>query len=432
MRFSKNKSRLLAVVGAAAIISVAAAVNFTDSDKVSSVSAGEKSAVKTTDALKVYHFAQYKKAVINEYDMSFVHINGAKANKGSTSGNDFDVTRPKDNGSYPDEKPSPQRFYSTRSIANEYYTVYDQISGKTVTLNGHDLICQVVYSEVGDHWGEESIKAQAVAAYSYVRFHDDVGMTATVGLKEGYTPKLERCVSAVEGQVVAYNGKTINAVYSASTAGCSTSSKDVWGTDYPYLRAVKSSYDYKDPHWGETKEYTVKQVKDKLEKALDIKLSDNKKNWFKIQSVYSKRYINKISIDGKKVISGVDLCNALDITSNAMDIGYKDGKFIFKCYGWGHGVGFSQWGSRLYAQKGWTYDQILRHYYLGTSVVLSNVNQAAVERKAEFEAEQKAAAANAVIKEKKKNKDDKGTDKKVPEQTESSSAEAETDEGMEN
>ena len=33
--------------------------------------------------------------------------------------------------------------------------------------------------------------------------------------------------------------------------------------------------------------------------------------------------------------------------------------------GWGHGVGMSQWGARGYARHGWSYRQILAHYYPG-------------------------------------------------------------------
>jgi stage II sporulation protein D len=36
--------------------------------------------------------------------------------------------------------------------------------------------------------------------------------------------------------------------------------------------------------------------------------------------------------------------------------------------GWGHGIGMSQWGAYGYAKNGWTYKQILRHYYTGISL----------------------------------------------------------------
>jgi len=36
--------------------------------------------------------------------------------------------------------------------------------------------------------------------------------------------------------------------------------------------------------------------------------------------------------------------------------------------GWGHGVGMSQWGAYGYARHGWSYRQILAHYYPGTTI----------------------------------------------------------------
>lgn len=163
---------------------------------------------------------------------------------------------PEDKGEYYDIKNDPANFTDTRSVADEYYTVNDIISGNIVTLNGHELLCQIVNSEIGGEWGEEAIKAQAVAAYTWVRFNDSIGAIPTVGLKSGYSSKIERCVNAVEGQTVMYNGNIINAVYSASTAGYSTTSEDIWGVSYPYLKRVKSEFDDKDPNWGIEATYT--------------------------------------------------------------------------------------------------------------------------------------------------------------------------------
>jgi SpoIID/LytB domain protein len=41
---------------------------------------------------------------------------------------------------------------------------------------------------------------------------------------------------------------------------------------------------------------------------------------------------------------------------------------ILTGHGWGHGLGLSQWGAYGYAKHGWTYDRILTHYYVGTSL----------------------------------------------------------------
>jgi stage II sporulation protein D len=42
--------------------------------------------------------------------------------------------------------------------------------------------------------------------------------------------------------------------------------------------------------------------------------------------------------------------------------------FFISGHGWGHGLGMSQYGAYGYAQHGWTYDRIIKHYYTGTTI----------------------------------------------------------------
>lgn len=42
--------------------------------------------------------------------------------------------------------------------------------------------------------------------------------------------------------------------------------------------------------------------------------------------------------------------------------------FVVSGRGWGHGVGMAQWGAYGFAQQGATYDEILAHYYVGTTL----------------------------------------------------------------
>lgn len=48
----------------------------------------------------------------------------------------------------------------------------------------------------------------------------------------------------------------------------------------------------------------------------------------------------------------------------------KTGTFVFTVYGYGHGVGMSQNGASEYARRGWTYKQILLHYYNSPGISL--------------------------------------------------------------
>ena len=54
------------------------------------------------------------------------------------------------------------------------------------------------------------------------------------------------------------------------------------------------------------------------------------------------------------------------------------GTFFVSGHGWGHGVGLAQYGAYGYALHGWTYDQIVAHYYPGTELGDAPVNRVRV------------------------------------------------------
>ena len=386
----------------AAGAAVALAVVFTGSqhgaDTAAADSTGDNSQVTVAETNKL-PVTKFKKAPLSEYDMAQTYvaqvvgeeINGAKAPETA----DFTVTAKSGDFAFKDVMNSPAYFRATRDISREFYTVRDITTGKLVTMNAFELVCGIVYNEVGDGWGAEAIKAQAVAAYSCLRYSESIGMVETVGIKKNYTPTIQSCVRAVQGQVMFYGGGIANTLYSASTAGYSIPSGDVIVSKYPYLTCVKSAYDEQDPNWGRKVTVSKADVKQKLESKFGIKLSDDVKNWFKITDCRYGKYIFGISIDSKANATGKAIAALFGLRSNAFDISFKDDVFTFTSYGWGHGVGMSQWGACMYARHGYTYDQILTHYYVGTQLGLSGVSQKAVERgkKSAEELEKEAASA---------------------------------------
>src|SRR5579862_6739313 len=48
--------------------------------------------------------------------------------------------------------------------------------------------------------------------------------------------------------------------------------------------------------------------------------------------------------------------------------------FLFSGHGWGHGVGMSQYGAWGFALHGYDYEQILQHYYPGTTIATALTN----------------------------------------------------------
>jgi stage II sporulation protein D len=57
---------------------------------------------------------------------------------------------------------------------------------------------------------------------------------------------------------------------------------------------------------------------------------------------------------------------------------YGSPVFVISGRGWGHGVGMAQWGAYGYAQQGYSYDDILAHYYKGTTIGQASVTKVRV------------------------------------------------------
>ena len=278
-------------------------------------------------------------------------------------------------GYFPDDQ-----LQSVNSYHDDVVTVYDKTKGRYVTDNAFDIVCAVTYNEVGTSMHPEAIKAQAIATYTYINHYEQKGEYASVRSKADPPQMIIDCVEAIDGLAMFYDGKYILASYSASTAGVTCSSENVWGGERPYLLSVVNDYDHLDTkNYGRVTTYTVDEVRKKIESKTDIRLSDNYANWIQILSYADGNYVDKIAIDGhttaevsgkeRELTAYVFRTYILSIRSTCFTVSYSDGVFTFVTYGYGHGVGMSQVGADLYAEiGGYSFDQILHHYYTGITI----------------------------------------------------------------
>jgi len=77
--------------------------------------------------------------------------------------------------------------------------------------------------------------------------------------------------------------------------------------------------------------------------------------------------ILKININNIN-FNGTDLYNKLGLKSTDFDIELLGEEILIKTKGYGHGVGMSQYGALGMAKEGYTYDEILKHYYSGVLI----------------------------------------------------------------
>lgn len=246
--------------------------------------------------------------------------------------------------------------------------------GSRVSGSAVDIVAQIVQNEIGGSYPDEAIKAQAVAAYSYVKFYNNSGTSPSVGLSTPGT-RVKNLVAEVIGQTVQYNGSICLATYGAYNSGNSASSQNVWGTRYAYLQSVYCPYDAEYNGEGRTTTISASSVKSKLESKLKVTLGSDKDSWFEIISYYDTDYVDKVLIDGSVTTTGRNLRESVLGTTTLRSVAFEvyydaDGdKFVFTTWGYGHGVGLSQVGAKLMADDGYNYIEILESYYPGAEVV---------------------------------------------------------------
>ncbi|MBL0387482.1 SpoIID/LytB domain-containing protein [Tumebacillus sp. ITR2] len=118
-----------------------------------------------------------------------------------------------------------------------------------------DYLYGVLPQEMSTGWPLESLKAQAVAARTYAArriggnkwgvadLSDDVWDQAYRGFSRE-ADDTNAAVDGTQGQVLTYNGKLIEALFSSNNGGHNGDVKEIWGSDgYPYLTAVSGEFD---------------------------------------------------------------------------------------------------------------------------------------------------------------------------------------------
>jgi len=236
--------------------------------------------------------------------------------------------------------------YNYERILKHYYTGItlssNGLSGSTtlsVRAGGSNKTGDISYitagiaqAEMGGSFQSEALKAQIIAAHTFVREANNKGITPYVPFRTPSSHMLS-LAKDVENKILTYGGKVVYTPYFAMSSGMTQSSSDMWGGKYPWLQPVDSSVDrnVKKPlyYMDYKNNYNISAVelKSKLENTFGVTLSNNPHNWFKNVVKNGSGYIISINLDDKKTIRGRDIREKVFTTqsfkSHAFDITYN-------------------------------------------------------------------------------------------------------------
>ncbi|WP_310550776.1 SpoIID/LytB domain-containing protein [Paenibacillus glufosinatiresistens] len=189
----------------------------------------------------------------------------------------------------PAAAPSP----AADEAAQPEVSVYLSRSGQMETLPLEDYVSGVVAAEMPADFALEALKAQAIAARTFIvrrlRAGDHSGVpvpeadvTDTVshqayisravlrrdwakGGRSADLAKIRRAVRETRGIVMTYRGEPITASFFASSGGYTENSEDYWKATIPYLRSVASPWDKElAPNYAVTVTFSREELREKL------------------------------------------------------------------------------------------------------------------------------------------------------------------------
>ncbi|WP_366347862.1 stage II sporulation protein D [Paenibacillus amylolyticus] len=273
--------------------------------------------------------------------------------------------------------------------------VYLSATGTTMNLLLEDYVTGVVAAEMPAEFRLEALKAQAIAARTFIvrrlAARDTSGVpsgaadvTDTVShqvfippdqVKADWTrlgkakewEKLQQAVRESRDTVMTYQGKAITASFFSTSNGYTENAEDVWGNAVPYLQSVDSPWDKNlAPGFKQTVTMKRNDILQKLNLDAIPVTAQKGGSWMEVLSTTKGHRIKEMQIAGE-TFSGPEVRKLLGLRSSQFSWKTTGDEIQITTYGYGHGVGMSQWGANGMAQEGHTATQILKHYYTGIS-----------------------------------------------------------------
>lgn len=278
-------------------------------------------------------------------------------------------------------------------------SLYRTKTKKVEKVKCYDYICAVVAGEMQANYDSEALKAQTVAAFTYMvnkmnyvkeNPDSDIGhhgayvcddythckayLEKQDALKKWgeewykkYYPNIENAVSESLGRIITYDGSPVNAVFHSVSNGQTCSAYEVWGTEVPYLQSVECAVDKTANDYESTASFTHEQFSAVLYNELGVVLPNDYNTWLGEIKTCQSGMIDEIVIAGT-AYSGTHIRKMFGLRSSTFDVKITDKDVIFTVRGYGHGVGMSQYGANEMAKKGSTYEQILTYFYKDTKI----------------------------------------------------------------
>lgn len=251
-----------------------------------------------------------------------------------------------------------------------------------ITVNGQEIeakeaIARIVTAETDSGFNVETLKAQAIITYTYLKYRDTNWRISNLTIADNYTQEAMDAVNEVFGHYLTFNDKVAFTPYCRMSAGKTANASTVFGNSFTYLKSVASASDKQRDGYKKEVLLTADDIKaGALAFDSTIEFPEDVSKWLTINAhdtavSTGTGYVEKITV-GNKEVSGVtfiyDIMKNKDLSSPCFSLSYdaESGTYTITTFGDGYGVGMSQLGADNMAVSGTKYDKILDQYFPGT------------------------------------------------------------------
>ena len=251
-----------------------------------------------------------------------------------------------------------------------------------ITVNGQEIeakeaIARIVTAETDSGFNAETLKAQAIITYTYLKYRDTNWRISNLTIADNYTQEAMDAVNEVFGHYLTFNDKVAFTPYCRMSAGKTANASTVFGNNFTYLKSVASASDKQRDGYKKEVLLTADDIKaGALAFDSTIEFPEDVSKWLTINAhdtavSTGTGYVEKITV-GNKEVSGVtfiyDIMKNKDLSSPCFSLSYdaESGTYTITTFGDGYGVGMSQLGADNMAVSGTKYDKILDQYFPGT------------------------------------------------------------------
>ena len=251
-----------------------------------------------------------------------------------------------------------------------------------ITVNGQEIeakeaIARIVTAETDSGFNAETLKAQAIITYTYLKYRDTNWRISNLTIADNYTKEAMDAVNEVFGHYLTFNDKVAFTPYCRMSAGKTANASTVFGNSFTYLKSVASASDKQRDGYKKEVLLTADDIKaGALAFDSTIEFPEDVSKWLTINAhdtavSTGTGYVEKITV-GNKEVSGVtfiyDIMKNKDLSSPCFSLSYdaESGTYTITTFGDGYGVGMSQLGADNMAVSGTKYDKILDQYFPGT------------------------------------------------------------------